>query len=396
MTDTTQTAPLLEASDTELRVTWPDRQVAVCNVLWLRDNCPSGGDKRSAIRSFSVDQLDPDLALDRAAVGPDGAIVIEFSDGHRSAFDPTWLRANSRVGAMRDDAVVRWRRDVELPTLAAAELATDTGHHRLLEALVSHGAAVVTDVPTDVVGTEALAAELGRIRETDFGRLFDIVSEPEVWELSQSTAALDPHTDDPYRYTPSGMSILHCVEASSDGGGRSSLVDGFAVAEDLRHRAPVAFQLLSSVAVPWIRYRAESVDQGEAVHMRADASVIALDRDGEVCGIRFHERSMGVLEIEPELMAAYYRALIEFVHCIRSAEFQWEHGLAPGEALVFDNQRVLHGRTAFTAPASGTSARRHLRLCTVDRDQAHSALRLLRATLGTGTEFASLPAGNLS
>ncbi|MCA0010558.1 TauD/TfdA family dioxygenase [Mesorhizobium sp. B292B1B] len=41
--------------------------------------------------------------------------------------------------------------------------------------------------------------------------------------------------------------------------------------------------------------------------------------------------------------------------------------------LVFDNQRVLHGRTAFDP----TLAVRHLRSCNVDRDGVHSAFRTL-------------------
>jgi gamma-butyrobetaine dioxygenase len=210
--------------------------------------------------------------------------------------------------------------------------------------------------------------------------------------MSQSTSAMDPHTDDPYRYTPSGISVLHCIEASPTGGGRSTLVDGFAVAESIRTEVPAAFDLLCSVAVPWVRHRADSVEQGEAVHLIADAPVIAVDRDGAVCGVRFHERSMGTLDIDPDLMDLYYRALIEFTLRIRSSAFQWEHGLQPGEALVFDNQRVLHGRTAF----DGDPGRRHLRLCTVDRDQVHSALRLLRADFAPETELDKLPVGNLS
>ena len=101
---------------------------------------------------------------------------------------------------------------------------------------------------------------------------------------------------------------------------------------------------------------------------------------------------MGTLDIDPDLVDAYYLALIEFTVRIRSSDFQWQHGLQLGEALVFDNQRVLHGRTAF----DGDPGRRHLRLCTVDRDQVHSALRLLRADFAPETEHEKLPVGNLS
>ena len=237
----------------------------------------------------------------------------------------------------------------------------------------------MTDVPGDESGTEALAGLLGRVRETDFGRLFDIVTEPEVWTLSQSGLALDPHTDDPYRYTPSGASILHCVEASSIGGD-SMLVDGFGIAADLQDDEPAMFDLLSETSVPFVRHRTESVDQGEDVHLLAHSPVISVDRDYEISGIRFHERSLSPLDVAPDVMGDYYRALIRFAKDVNDPSRTVMFRLQPGEAIVYDNQRVLHGRTAFSAPADSEEvSRRHLRLCTIDRDQFHSRLRRLRA-----------------
>jgi len=388
------TAEVERSGSRAVIVEWPGERPVALNVLWLRDNCPSGGDKLSAIRSFSLGDLDPDLTIAAAAVGGDGALRVDFSDGHRSVFDAGWLATHARPATRRSaGAVTRWRSGVELPRFGHPDIADTDTHRQLLEALVSHGAAIVDGVPTDLEGSESLAARLGPVRETDFGRFFDIVSEPDVWEMSQSTEALDPHTDDPYRYTPSGVSVLHCVEAGA--GGRSTLVDGFAVADAIRDATPDAFALLSSVAMPWVRHRPAGVDQGAAVDLRAEASVIRLDRDGEVCGIRFHERSLGTLDVDagdPDLVDACYRALIEFVRRISDPEFQLQRQLVPGEALVFDNQRVLHGRTSFTAEAG----RRHLRLCTVDRELVHSNLRLLRQRCSSGGADDRLPSGNLS
>jgi len=314
---TTATAPTVAAigipeggEGRAVSVEWGTGERTSFNVLWLRDNCPSGGDKRSAFRSFSVAELDPSLTI--TAASSTGAVTIDFSDGHRSTFDPVWLHAH-RPGAVAVNPLSTWRADGDLPTLDMAEVRTDAGWHALLEAISVHGAAIVADVPPTNEGSSELASKLGHVRETDFGRFFDIISEPAVWTMSQSTAAMDPHTDDPYRYTPSGISILHCFESSPTGGGRSTLVDGFAV-------------------------------------------------------------------------------VIEFTKRIRNTDFQWEHGLRPGEAIVFDNQRVLHGRTAF----DGDPGRRHLQLCTVDREQVHSTLRLLREQHATGTEHQKLPVGNLS
>jgi len=41
--------------------------------------------------------------------------------------------------------------------------------------------------------------------------------------------------------------------------------------------------------------------------------------------------------------------------------------------MAFDNQRVLHGRTACTTGA------RHLQGCYVDKDSLHSRIRVLEA-----------------
>lgn len=374
-------------------VRWSDGARSRFHALWLRDNCPTGGDKRKAFRTFSVTELDPDLAVVDAIQNEYGDLEIEFSDGHQSTFDIDWLRDNSpepgdRVRRARQVSYFRAGTPLAqfpLPQPGTAE------HCDLLDAVAEWGAAIVDDVPTGEAGTEALAALIGRVRETDFGRLFDIVVEPEVWEFSQTGLALDPHTDDPYRYTPSGTSILHCVEVSTTGGD-SILVDGFAVAESLLDDDPAAFDLLAEVSVPFIRHRTESVDQGEDVHLLAHAPIITLDRDREIAGIRFHERSMAPFDIDPAIMGDYYRAYIEFTRRINDPANAIQFKLQPGQAVVYDNQRALHGRTAF-GPEGG---RRHLRLCTIDRDQFHSRLRRLREEHDRPGVHERLPIGSLS
>ena len=62
--------------------------------------------------------------------------------------------------------------------------------------------------------------------------------------------------------------------------------------------------------------------------------------------------------------------------------------LAAGDAVFFDNHRVMHSRTGFDDPE------RHLRICNVSREQFHQALRLLAHRLGFHDEAGqNLPAG---
>jgi len=383
----------LDFGDTGIAVRWSDGHRSRFHTLWLRDNCSTGGEKRGAHRTALISDLDPDLTTIDAHLNDLGEVEVEFSDGHVSMFSPTWLLENCPEPAsrrLRTRRISHFRagtplREFTLPTTGSAE------HCDLLDAVKEWGVAIVNDVPPDEAGTERLAALIGKVRDSDFGRLFDIVVEPNAWESSQSTDAQDPHTDDPYRYAPSGASILHCVDVSTNGGD-SLLVDGFAVAEQLRDDDPDAFDLLSSVHVPFVRHRSDSVAQGEDVNLIADAAVIALDRDDEICGIRFHQRAFGPFDIDPAVMGDYYRALIEFGRRVNDPANTIQLRLRPGQAIVYDNQRALHGRTAFSIEGG----RRHVRLCTIDRDQFHSRLRRLREELGRPGVDERLAVGNLS
>ncbi len=374
----------ISADGTVLMVDVGGRHEAVeFNRFWLRDQCPSLPTKRSGLRTWSVATVPADLAVVNAGIDDSGdVVIINWSDGHISEFKTTDLmelapQAQGRRPPLTEVSLFTGKD--ELPVLPADSLTPGSmGHHDLLAAVDRYGVVLVRGLPHEDSATENLAELLGRIRHTDFGRVFDIVTEPEAWTLSQSNRGQDAHSDDPFRYSPSGISILHCRAAAGGSGGVSIVVDGFAVAEDLRVADPAAFDLLCRVSIPFIRHRAEAVDQGEDVNMVAYGSVITVDGDGPsapVTGIRFHERSTGVFDIAPDIVDSYYLAYRAFAERVRSEEFQIRYRLDAGEAFVFDNQRALHGRTGYE---DDTAGRRHIRLCTVDRDQVHSRLRRLK------------------
>ncbi len=375
----------------KITVEFADGHTIRANRFWLRDNCPQNGDRASLFRTFTADEIPDDLMIVSATSDSSG-LTVHFDDGTTDRFNGHWLRDNcGPVGESR--SWEPWAAGFAPDVTDFASLGDGSEqHHALLETLTRSGCAIVTGAPTDAAGSEAMAALLGPVRETDFGRMFDIVSEPTPFTPSQSSSALDPHTDDPYRYTPSGISMLHCVAQSDGEGGDSIIVDGFAVADSLRRDDPAAFDLLSTVRVPFVHRRDQSVEQGADVHLFAEAPIIATDASGAPCGIRFHERSMDCLRIDADVADRFYPALAAFSRAARGGEFEIRRRLASGDVLVYDNQRVLHGRTAF----DGAQSRRHLRLCTVDRDQVHSRLRRLRAVFAPGTEYGSLTAGNLA
>ena len=60
--------------------------------------------------------------------------------------------------------------------------------------------------------------------------------------------------------------------------------------------------------------------------------------------------------------------------------------LEPGEAVLVDNHRVLHGRTGF-------SGARHLQLCSVNRDTFLSEMRVLERALNRDGPYLRLASG---
>ncbi len=368
-------ASTVEVTDTGITVGWSDGRRSRFHALWLRDNCARNGDRQTGSRTFSVIDINPELFVLDAERNEDGDLLIEFSDGHESIVRFDWLETHSyethdRVGAVRQIEQFRAGfnlRQFDLPR------AGSTQHADFLDAVSREGAAIVNGVPGDASGTETLAALFGSVRETEMGRLSDVTMQSVGWEFSDEGLALDPHTSDAFRYSPPGVSISHCVEPSSTGG-EWILVDGFEVAAALRDRDPDAFDVLTETSVPFVRHHESSAGHSNSVHLVAHAPLISLDRDHEIGGVRFDERTMAPLDIEPRQVVEFYRALIAFTKAVHDPSRALHVDLHAGQAIVRDNHRVLQGRTALGTDGEGG----HVRLCDVDRDQFHSRLRQLR------------------
>ena len=107
-----------------------------------------------------------------------------------------------------------------------------------------YGFAVLRDVPTEP-GTLCKVAELfGYVRETNYGRWFEVRAEVNPSNLAYTNLGLQAHTDNPYRDPVPTMQILACLENTVEGGD-SIVVDGFAVAARLKAEDPRGFKLLS-------------------------------------------------------------------------------------------------------------------------------------------------------
>jgi Taurine catabolism dioxygenase TauD, TfdA family/Gamma-butyrobetaine hydroxylase-like, N-terminal len=106
--------------------------------------------------------------------------------------------------------------------------------------------------------------------------------------------------------------------------------------------------------------------------LSAHVPVLALDPAGTPSAVRVNNRSKAVPSGPADAVGEWYDAYLDLLAILHSPDAQVRFRLEPGDVIVFDNVRVLHGRTDF----AGTGTRR-LQGCYADRDALPSALRLL-------------------
>jgi gamma-butyrobetaine dioxygenase len=213
---------------------------------------------------------------------------------------------------------------------------------------------------------------IGRVLETNYGLTFDVRSVAQPENLAYSDLGLGLHTDNPYREPVPGFQALHALVPSREGG-ESLFADGFALAEYLRAIAPEAFARLTTTAVPF-HYRSQDAE------LYAERPLIQLSVRGEVTAVHYNNRSIAPLPLPAAEAGLFYNAYRRFAQLLRAARFQLRMRVDGEMLVVFDNQRILHGRSAFS------SARypRHLRGCYLSRDSVYSETALLRRRVAAG------------
>ena len=316
-----------------------------------------------------------DLDAGSVSITDAGGLRVQWQpEGHVSDYDADWLRGHrggSVDGSHGVPTCATWGAELSKAMPGAdydAVTASDDALLNWLRLLRDFGVAVLRGTPREPLTVLSLAHLIGPARETNFGEHFDVVSKHEPNSNAYTALGLPCHTDLPNWERPPDYQLLHCLENGAEGGD-SILVDGFRAAETLRSQEPAAFRLLSGTPIDF-RFQDSESD------IRFRAPTIALDEVGAVSEIRFNFAVMDAIDAPTNRMGALCRALRAFGAVVRDPALECHYRLSPGELLIFDNRRVLHGRAAFD-PSTG---RRHLQGCYVDRDQLFSRIRVLERT----------------
>ncbi|MGE5767722.1 MAG: gamma-butyrobetaine dioxygenase [Bacteroidota bacterium] len=347
------------------------------HALWLRDNALDEATRspQNGQRLVTLQDIPADTRILAAAV-EHGDLAVTFGpEPHSTRFPLAWLRRHAydlvppRTPGWTAPEVETWDASLaaRLPEGRFGDLAADPAALRDWLALVRrYGFAKLTGGPLESGSLLQVAALFGYVRETNYGRWFEVRAEVNPTNLAYTNLGLQAHTDNPYRDPVPTLQILYCLENSVEGGD-SYVVDGFAAAQRLRDEDPEAFAVLT-------RHCARFDYAGSSdVHLAARRPMIELAPDGELLALRFNNRSAApITDVPYAEMEAYYAAYRRLGEIIGDESMAVSFKLQPGESFIVDNTRVLHARKAFSGSGS-----RWLQGCYADKDGLLSTLRVL-------------------
>lgn len=357
-----------------LKVIWGDGSAARFHAVWLRDNAPDP-DTRSATngqRLITVLDIPAGTRIDNASIAGQGITVRFVPDGKTVTFQADWLRRHAYDAAERHEPgwtspeIERWdgtQGRLHAPAEHSACVADRKVLGQWLAQVRHRGFAVMRGVPRESGALCKVAELFGYVRETNYGRWFEVRAEVNPNNLAYTNLGLQAHTDNPYRDPVPTLQILACLE-NTVAGGESIVVDGFKAVEILKERNPDGFDLLSRHCARF-DYRGS-----KGVRLSSRRPMIELSPDGELIAVRFNNRSLGtVTDVPYDDMAGWYAAYREFAAIIEDPALAVSFKLEPSELFIVDNTRVLHARRAFSGLGS-----RWLQGCYADKDGLLSTL----------------------
>ena len=377
----------------------PSHQVAIGNrqfsAVYLRDACacPRCVDPSSKQKTFQTTDIPPGIQAKVVEPQEDGSVRITwggdlsgFGGDHVSTFHGDFFDINSSWDNFHQDHF-----GMSQPTLWDKSLITKTLQHinyedyvtkdaalyQVLQQLHDYGLVLLRAVPESEKSVERIAERIGRLRDSFYGRTWDVKSVPQAKNVAYTAQYLGLHMDLLYMRDPPGFQFLHCLKNTCHGGS-SLFSDSFYAASQL---SKSSFEKLSSYQVPY-HYR----NAGE--HYYYSHPVIEL-RNGRgepktIANVNYSPPFQATLAFPTDEQQRLVDPIValwrEFASKVEDEENLYEYRLQEGECVIFNNRRVLHGRRQFDTSAG----ERWLKGCYIDTDVFMSRFRVLSERSGKG------------
>ena len=371
-------------SEGRLTINWGDGHASEFHAIWLRHqcNCSFCGTPVNAIRGIRLHHIPDDIAISSLDSTADTISIVWNDEAHSSTYQGRWLRDHCYSKSERQQRKHRpilWNNSIlaALPTGNFEEAEADPQKRlAILEKVRDYGFCKITHAPTDGSQAHRMIELVGPQRQTHYGT-YILSKKKSIDNVGDTTDKLDPHIDETYRLSAIGITVFQVLQHAVEGG-FSTLVDGFEAARRFKDTYPDDYDLLTKVPIISQRLDTAHNSQGQQRWFLSRMPVLKLDSDGDLSGVRLNERQISPLDIDGDLVEPTYRALRRIFEFVYDPDLLLTLTLKKGEGLLFDNQRLLHGRTAYT---QGVPARSVL-TSSVNLEDFHSSMRMLQHKLG--------------
>ncbi len=313
--------------------------------IWLRDHAKDeeNWDKRSNQRKTFTAALDFNLKIKNAEIIENGKqIEILWPDLKKPVtYSYDFLLSNSLNSKTKKNNLKLWKENelndeifIDFETVQSNE-----GFKKFLKILYQYGFSVVKNCKSEISSVENIASKIGYVRNSIFGGLWSFESNEDRADSSYTQEELRPHTDATYSNDAPGLQLLLCCEYKAKGGD-SIMVDGFKIAEIIKKENKELFEVLSKTNV-------KGNYIGDGVFLEAERPIFNLNSKKELFQVSFNNYDRAPFRFEKDLTIKFYEAIKKFDLMVNDKEYQWKHILKPGELLIFNNWRILHGRSSF-------------------------------------------------
>ncbi len=334
-----------EISSDNLIVHFKDDNPEIFPNIWLRDHAKDekNWDKRTNQRKTYTAGLDLNLKIKNARIIENGKFLSVLWPDLDSPVNYSFefLYRNKIKTSKKNLSIKTWKNQ-DLSTnlfFDYDKTKSKEGFKNFLRILYEYGFIVLKNCDRDFTSVKEVANKIGYVRNSIFGGLWSFESNQNKADSSYTQDELRPHTDGTYSNDAPGLQLLLCTEYSAEGG-ESILVDGFKIAEKIKNENNQMFNLLSTINVTGNYI-------GDGVFLKAERPIFKLNKKNELLQVSFNNYDRAPFRLGHDLTKRFYEGIKKFDLIANKKEFQWRYILKPGDLLIFNNWRILHGRGSF-------------------------------------------------
>ncbi|KAK4093731.1 hypothetical protein Purlil1_2065 [Purpureocillium lilacinum] len=352
----------------------PERGRRALKPATLRDSCacPKCRDPASGQKSFASIEIPVDIGIADVRAVDDGLAITFVNDmerytrdgGHEMVLPWASVEMALKRRSAKDLPLPRKRSVLRRTGVQYWDAATLDRHVRTIDYdeymkggeafwdavidICRLGIVYLKNVPRDEDAVVRVTTRIANIRETFYGRTFDVRAKPNAENVAYTSGYLGLHQDLMYLDPPPMIQVLHCMD-NSCAGGESLFSDGERVG-----RLLWPFVNASTRMAPLADHHIPYQYDKNGYHYFASRYVIDHTEGGGFAGVHWSPPFQGkylsaAKDLRPWIEPArIFEGLINDESAVHSRKME------AGECVLFDNLRTMHGRTAFDVGSGGS------------------------------------------